>query len=53
MTTSDRIDRLTGALLGTAVGDALGLPREGSLAAELSASTAVARSDTDSSSAAA
>jgi len=25
----DRIDRLTGVLLGTAVGDALGLPREG------------------------
>jgi hypothetical protein len=29
MPTSDRIDRLAGALLGTAVGDALGLPREG------------------------
>lgn len=29
MTTSQRIDRLTGTLLGTAVGDALGLPREG------------------------
>lgn len=29
MLTSERIDRLTGTLLGTAVGDALGLPREG------------------------
>ena len=29
MLASNRIDRLTGALLGTAVGDALGLPREG------------------------
>jgi ADP-ribosylglycohydrolase len=26
---TDRLDRLTGVLLGTAVGDALGLPREG------------------------
>ena len=29
MPTAERINRLTGALLGTAVGDALGLPREG------------------------
>ena len=29
MPASERIDRLTGVLLGTAVGDALGLPREG------------------------
>ncbi|MFO0756207.1 MAG: ADP-ribosylglycohydrolase family protein [Byssovorax sp.] len=29
MLTPSRIDRLTGTLLGTAVGDALGLPREG------------------------
>src|SRR4051794_5884011 len=29
MLAAERLDRLTGALLGTAVGDALGLPREG------------------------
>src|SRR6185312_926598 len=29
MLAPERLDRLTGALLGTAVGDALGLPREG------------------------